>query len=761
VYRGFHRSAWACGILVAVILLVFQSSIARYLNLPGSDLVILLALGAAFYVPLGSRRGYIQGTYGFRRLASNLVLEGAVRLGGSLLLMLSGYGVRGVIAANSAAVAVAYLASAPKLTGKFRNPLRLSCALREISQAMVFFSGQVLINNCDIVLVKHFFLAQEAGLYAAVAMVGRVIFAFSSAVVNTMFPLVAGTPDEERKDLKVIATTLLLVLGTGSLLALGLCIAPAWIWTTLFGSEFEIAGKYNLPYLLALYAITTIVYSLSVVIITFEMSYKIANTSWVQLAFSGVLILSLCRFHSSLRQVILVQLVLMVALLMSVAVPFLLDSLARSTQTLSSGSTHPINVIRPVSEDDVIAEFLKSDFRSPAFRAYHKTMASVVSTPNLDDIGENAKRRALLFIRHLALWKELPTGTAWYEVELNEPDLDQVRVFPRAQWRKLAHGSFAITEISAGLRTRQHLLDARFMSKLSGIRDQLAETEPGFSAVILIGVDENKPLTVLDGNHRIAAAMLTEPNSLKQLRFLCGLSPRMTECCWYNTNLLTLFRYGRHVLGRTFHNADAALVKVLNDYDVEGTSEGASEEAIVKPTHLMAGVDKKADGEQNPVNGEDMDNHITSVVVKKWPDTIKRNNEIRFLAELKGCMGVDRSCIIIDCSGVRQFDRNAVRLLLRCMEEAMKRNGDVTLTALPVGAANVLNRTGVSNLFDIFATNAEAVSRVEQMSRKTPMHITSYGDEHSGSKICDRRFDNNHSGATSLRRDNDNVKSLD
>ena len=102
-----------------------------------------------------------------------------------------------------------------------------------------------------------------------------------------------------------------------------------------------------------------------------------------------------------------------------------------------------------------------------------------------------------------------------------------------------------------------------------------------------------------------------------------------------------------------------------------------------------------------------------------------------------------------------------MRLLLRCMEEAMKRNGDVTLTALPVGAANVLNRTGVSNLFDIFATNAEAVSRVEQMSRKTPMHITSYGDEHSGSKICDRRFDNNHSGATSLRRDNDNVKSLD
>ena len=123
----------------------------------------------------------------------------------------------------------------------------------------------MLINNCDIVLVKHFFAAQEAGLYAAVAMVGRVIFAFSSAVVNSTFPLVAGTRNEERKDLRVIATSLILVFGSGSILALGLCITPARIWTSLFGSGFAIAGKYSLPDLLALYAFTTVVYSLSVV----------------------------------------------------------------------------------------------------------------------------------------------------------------------------------------------------------------------------------------------------------------------------------------------------------------------------------------------------------------------------------------------------------------------------------------------------------------------------------------------------------------
>jgi O-antigen/teichoic acid export membrane protein len=566
VYRLFHRGAWGCGILAAVVLLLFQNGIAQYLNLPSPVLVALLAIGVAFYIPLGSRRGYIQGTCGFRSLATNLVVEGAVRLGGSLLLILFGFGVEGVIAANVAAVVVAYLAIAPKLdTPEIPSPLSLSYVLRELSQAMVFFAGQVLINNCDIVLVKHFFSSKEAGVYAAVAMVGRVIFAFSSAVVNSMFPLVAGTRDEERKDLRVIATSLLLVLGTGAGISLALSITPAWIWTSFFGSGFEIVGKYNLPYLLALYAVTTIVYSLSVVIITFEMSYKIANTSWVQLAFSGVVIAGICLFHSSLHEVILVQLILMVILFMFVAFPFLIESLTSPAELLTAGSYRSVRLIRRVTEDAVIAEFLKSDFHSPAFRDYQQSLREVVEKPNLEDADENAKRRALLFIRHLALWKEIPIGTEWYEVEINEEELSQIRVFPRAQWRKLARGNFSITEIAEGLRTRQHLVDAPFLSKIAAIGEQLPQDDPGFGALILIGLNENESLTVLDGNHRLAAAIVASPSRLKKLRFLCGLSPQMKECCWYNTNLVTLFRYGRNVLAHVMRNPETELARILEN----------------------------------------------------------------------------------------------------------------------------------------------------------------------------------------------------
>lgn len=563
VYRLFHRSSWACGIFVALVLVAFKGEISAYLNLPGSTLVAIIAVGAAFYVPLGARRGFIQGTCGFSNLAINLVIEQAVRLGGSVLFIAVGWGLPGVIAANSAAIAIAYYTANVKLSGHLPNPLRLANAAHEAAQATIFFAGQMIINNCGIVLVNHFFLAREAGLYAAVAMVGRVIFSFSQAVVNTTFPLVAGTSNEERRDLRVIATSLLLVLVVGLAIALGLCIAPPELWTHLFGSEFSITGRYNLPYLLALYALATVIYSLAGVIITFEMSYKIANTSWVQLGFSALLIGAICSFHSTLREVVMVQLVLMVLLFVFVAVPFLINSLTDPKDLLQASNSRSVRLIRAVSEDAAIAEFLKSDFHCPAFRAYQSSLRDVVMNPNLDDSDENAKRRALFFIRHLYLWREIPADTEWYEAEVSAADLGNIRMFPRAQWRKVANGRFATLDVAEGICTRQDQLDAAFVAKLHTIGRRFDREDHGLGTVLLIGVSETEPLTVLDGNHRLMAAMLRSPQALGKLRFLCGLSPHMTDCCWYRTNLMTLFRYARNVLTHSTRNPTAELARLL------------------------------------------------------------------------------------------------------------------------------------------------------------------------------------------------------
>jgi hypothetical protein len=304
-----------------------------------------------------------------------------------------------------------------------------------------------------------------------------------------------------------------------------------------------------------------VIYSLGAVIITFEMSYKIVNTSWVQLAFSGVLIAGICEFHSSLRQVILVQLVLMMVLFVLVALPFLINSLTDPKDLMRSAIGQPMRLIRRIPEDEVIAEFLKSEFHRQEFREYHHSLGDIVSNPNVEDPDENAKRRALLFLRHRALWKEIPSDTEWYEVEVS--DLGQIRVFPRAQWRKLGRGNFSTTEILHVMRTRRDAVDGTFLAKIEAIRKTLRREDAGPGAVILIGLNESEPLTVLDGNHRLISALMESPSRVHKLRFMCGLSPRMQECCWYNTNFMTLMRYGRNVLTHVARNPEAELARLL------------------------------------------------------------------------------------------------------------------------------------------------------------------------------------------------------
>jgi O-antigen/teichoic acid export membrane protein len=540
IFAGLHQRALLAGVGIGVLMFLFSGSITTFLALPDRVLIWLLALGMAFYIPLGVRRGYIQGIHAFGALAINFMLEGIVRLGGAVLLIALGMGVKGAVFASVLAVIVAYFAAlpSPALTAlSFRS---LAISAREGVQAIVFFSGQTIINNFDIVLVKHFFPPAEAGFYAAVSLVGRVINMCAWSVVHTMFPVSAGSRSEERNGSPVLLTSLALVSLILTVLIFGLWLIPGFLWKTLFGAHFELGGYGSLPQLLILYAVTTGVYSLSSVIITHEMSRKIANTSWLQLVFSGAMAVGICLLHATLLQVILVQLVLMIALLAVLSLPLL-----RRSFTSAGLRGYPSLELRSLlSEEEVIAEFLRSEFHHPEFDEYRHEFDHLVRHPDLANRRENAVRQALLFLRRGAMWRELPENTKWYEVELSPEDLARVRFFPRANWRRFANGSFFLTDVMERIRPRMEMpFRNAFLCKLrllsSSVQENLANP-----TILLIGIDRRSPLTILDGNHRMAAAMLCPSDAvLERLRFICGFSPDMTRCCWYSTNVNTLLRY--------------------------------------------------------------------------------------------------------------------------------------------------------------------------------------------------------------------------
>ncbi len=230
--------------------------------------------------------------------------------------------------------------------------------------------------------------------------------------------------------------------------------------------------------------------------------------------------------------------------------------------------------LRRSNEAEVIAEFLKNEFYQEEFHADRESFERLVLEADLDSEDENDLRRALLFRRRGHMWREIPSDTQWWEVELEPGDLRFIRVFPRAQWRKVANGSFLLRDIVGRIRTMRFSGSKReFILRVQALSYRL-RTEKDRSAVLLIGMDDQHPLTILEGNHRLTAALLAGPALFgHQFRVFCGLSPQMSRSCWYETNFTNLWRYGQNRLRNLFYDRDADVSVVLRRVSSEPTPE--------------------------------------------------------------------------------------------------------------------------------------------------------------------------------------------
>jgi anti-sigma B factor antagonist len=120
------------------------------------------------------------------------------------------------------------------------------------------------------------------------------------------------------------------------------------------------------------------------------------------------------------------------------------------------------------------------------------------------------------------------------------------------------------------------------------------------------------------------------------------------------------------------------------------------------------------------------------VVVKRLPETVGAQQAQACFRELEPVFGSDYPRVVFDFASVRHFDSAGVELLLRCMEEAMKRNGDLKLAALSPQLAVILEITRVDRLFEIFDNCDDAV---ESFHRFSPANMQSAPPS---SKLADR-----------------------
>lgn len=103
------------------------------------------------------------------------------------------------------------------------------------------------------------------------------------------------------------------------------------------------------------------------------------------------------------------------------------------------------------------------------------------------------------------------------------------------------------------------------------------------------------------------------------------------------------------------------------------------------------------------------------VIVKQLPAVCDARQAKAYIREVaENITEMIRPGLVLDCSLLQRIDCELLYLMLCCLEEAMKRNGDVRLAGIPAQLKATLELIGMDRLFRVFATAEEAVESLRR-----------------------------------------------
>ncbi|KPL80489.1 MATE family efflux transporter [Herpetosiphon geysericola] len=304
-----RRVAWVCGGLSLLGLGLFASIWQGLFQTTSSLPFIILGAGLTCYYALGVERGIAQGCAHFGRLAWNFQLEMGIRLLGALSLVALGMGVVGATIALSSSIILAWFRMANYQTNSIVHGTKQAIRMTAMIPIIMHLLGQVFINNSDVIVVKAWFPALIAGQYAALALIGRVVF-FATATVGTiLFPRVLNAP-HHREQQQLFWHSILITIGIAGLITVVCKAIPTLLLGWLFGAAYG-----SMAHLLWLYAAATSCYAVANIIITYQLAQDRSFGAWATIVAGITQVVIIARFHHTIDHILYGQIGIMLGLL--------------------------------------------------------------------------------------------------------------------------------------------------------------------------------------------------------------------------------------------------------------------------------------------------------------------------------------------------------------------------------------------------------------------------------------------------------------
>ena len=326
ISRMYKQSA-IVGLLLGIIIIVFSQELQTLFHTTSATLFVIFGCGVPIYFVMSVNRGVFQGKKAFKKLSITYQTEMLSRL-------LITFGILYFLNVPSTiAVALGILLSfgfgllpfkLDKLTLK-SNILPKNYQKKLVRNFFIITAfyelTQIIINNSDILLVKHYFEAYEAGLYAALALIGRVVYFIAWMFVMLLLPNVISLQKQGKATAPILFRYISYITVIAAIIVLGCALFPNTVITVLFGDSYS-----SMAPLLWKYAIATSLFAISNIFAYYFLSLD----KYIPVVISGVFgVLQMgliVFFHNNLTEVVTMQIIAMLLLLVFQIVYFFLSN---------------------------------------------------------------------------------------------------------------------------------------------------------------------------------------------------------------------------------------------------------------------------------------------------------------------------------------------------------------------------------------------------------------------------------------------------
>ena len=321
-----HFFAWVTkrtltvGIIACVIIFLLTPQITHFLN-TDSKYVVLIGPIFLFSLVLFVYRAFLQGLLRFKEMVVATNLEMGARLLLGVVFILLGLSVFGAVLGILLATVVTLLLTQYYLRDYKMKDSKIDVNINKLLRlAVPIFLASLASHSMytsDVVLVKHYFSSEDAGLYAALSNLSKIIFFGTAPVVSVMFPMISKKHAQGEDYNKIFIFSLLMVGFISIGVSVGYLLFPEFAIMLLYTKDFLSGASY-----LFWFGLFITIFTFNSLFVNYFLAREKNKVVLMSLSASIGQVLGIWLFHDSIFTVIKVSIITATLFLLGLLIYF-------------------------------------------------------------------------------------------------------------------------------------------------------------------------------------------------------------------------------------------------------------------------------------------------------------------------------------------------------------------------------------------------------------------------------------------------------